>query len=121
MRMNTIIVFENQAKGFIKSIFVNQLTQEEFQDEWIEYRKKLEERKFPKTRIVYLNGFFDAMLDNNMRQNVVFLYNVDGKLYSCKKDEFPGIPCWDTLPREKWADLSNHGGLYYKGTYKVYY
>ena len=81
---------------------------------------QIKEKKVPQTIITFLNGYDNALYDLFMQQRVVFLYEVDGKLYKTQNSVPVDLPCFDVLPREEWNKLSDCGGFYYRDTLKKY-
>lgn len=67
----------------------------------------------------YMRGYFDSAV----KGKTMFLYNVDGQLYKLGKSSQKNIvlPCWDTLPREKWDALGDCGASYWKDTFNIYF
>lgn len=57
----------------------------------------------------YFDGYYDALT----AINTCFLYEVDGLFYSVSSSKDTGFPSWDTLPRECWDDLGQHGAIRY--------
>ena len=62
----------------------------------------------------YREGFFDCAIEGK----TVFLYLVDGKFYRTGNvpENLEHLPKWDTLPRNLWDDLGEHGGIYWVDT-----
>lgn len=78
-------------------------------------------KSLPKGEIGRLWAYWEGLKDAAWNDQTVFLYKVGGKFYSVSHSKTPEFPSWDTLPREQWDSLGEHGGIYWRGTYAPFY
>ena len=84
--------------------------------------------EYPKALRTTLRGYAQALRDLIDREDIGFMYEVEGKLYAITEtnrrlkskgwDELPG---WDNLPEKEWPNLYKHGSLRWLRTGAVFY
>jgi hypothetical protein len=77
--------------------------------------------KYPRSLSVELNGYFDCTFDRITKEQISFLYRVEGKFYTLSHSPRPDLPTWKDLPDAPTIDLSNCGGLYWEHSLKLFY
>lgn len=85
---------------------------------WIDGFKENAPKRTPKSMFVELRAYAEGYFDASVEGKTVFLYNVNGTFYKTNNstDKDLILPVWDTLPREQWDKLGDHGGIYWKST-----
>lgn len=120
----------NDAKMKLRVLVDNAvMMQRKTQKEILQEKQKIisgifeHNKRTPRYLATSLNDYFDGYYTAMMKNQTVFLYNVDGQLYKLGLSDHKDIdlPVWDTLPREQWGELGNCGGSYWRKTLNVFF
>lgn len=116
-RINQMKMAKAQVRSLIGYNSKKELTHDELLIWKKDLKKSLKNQKLPNYMLHEFDGYFEALFDEFVNKNIIFLYKFKNKFYSTK-GEIDGVPKWDTLPREIWPDLSHYGGFYYRNSFK---